>query len=406
MKKRWTRKATGGRLTRIHADRLTKHVKKSTLPKWFVRNCRRLDLDPWIIDTWITDVPVYEDGRGFAFRAWLEEGRIGCLMWMSERTPQACEAVLREAKASRAAGLYLPGTGHVPDFPVGEFDLMVEIPIVELRGDNLRCVLFDVLRPQFSESSEAALPIRIEFEPFQGWDNGGIYSLYRKTKVPLIQPDDHFRKEPVPRYVSVREPPETSKILCADRRVKVWESGEGVRLAFDKPIVMFASNEFRNEGTRFGLGAREYRESNIKAWDWPDTYLEVEDFDWPYGPYVTLFDVERNKVPFFSYDRLDGKDEEEGYTRFRLPANIRIIRGIYLPAPDLERDRNRWRASRWRGISRPSDEEYETLYGKFSIENVAARVIQCAWRRVSCNPYHVVGDRVLRARAASHVAAA
>lgn len=54
---------------------------------------------------------------------------------------------------------------------------------------------------------------------------------------------------------------------------------------------------------------------------------------------------------------------------------------------------------------KPSDAEYESLYGKFSVEAVAARVIQPEWRQVSSNPYHVVGDRVLRNRAASHVAA-
>jgi hypothetical protein len=85
-----------------------------------------------------------------------------------------------------------------------------------------------------------------------------------------------------------------------------------------------------------------------------------------------------------------------------LHSRLLVLRGIYLPAPEFARKEY---YIRW-GNMRPSDEEYETLYGKFSIENVAARVIQGAWRRVSCNPYHVVGDRVLRARAASHVAAA
>lgn len=420
VKKRWSRKATGGRLTRSHADRLTKHVKRTTLPKRVVRNYGKMGSN--IITKYICDIPVYEDGRGFAFGAWLEEGRIGCLSWMSESTPKACEAVLREAKASRAAGLYLPGTGHVPDFPVGEWDLMVEIPIEELHGGNLRCVLFDVLRPQFSESSEAALPIRIEFEPRKGYDSG--QELYRKSKVPLIQPDDFFRIDPTgwsDPFLS-----KTKKVLCADRRAKVSTSARGIRLTFDKPIVMFAPFKYGKQRTRIGLGVRGDRDQKVEALDWPIKFLAVDVFEWDHGDCMSMFeetkkDVESEMPHGIDVKTSDGEDEDlgrpnwkdilgyssdeeeepwKGYTGFRLHSRILVLRGIYLPAPKFAREKY---YIRW-GNMQPSDEEYESLYGKFSVEAVAARVIQRAWRRVSYNPYDTIGDRVLRTRAALHVA--
>ena len=111
----------------------TKHVDRRTLPAWVTR--------------WICDTPVYENGDGLAFGAMLEAGKIGCLNWMSRVDEQACQEVLREAKARRATGLYLPGKGHVPEFPVGDNDAIIEIPVNQsdlYDGCKIRCVIFDL----------------------------------------------------------------------------------------------------------------------------------------------------------------------------------------------------------------------------------------------------------------------
>ena len=373
----------------MHSGRLTKHVKRSTVPDWLISNFWTLwEMNP----KHICHIPVYEDDKGFAFSAWLEEGRIGCLNWMSKCSPQACEAVLREAKASRATGLYLPGIGHVPDFPVGENDLMVEIPTKKLQGGNLRCVLFDVLRSKFSEASSAALPITIEFEPRTSRD---------WITLPFIQPGDHFRGEQACGGEQIGgeqtcggeqacgEQTGTKKVLCADRRAQVSESARGIHLTFDRPIVMFAPFKYGKQRTRIGLGAR--RDPNIKAFDWPKKFLAVDEFDWPHGASMAMFD---ERVFKWSKNKLKCVE------LFDLHSRILVLRGIYLPAPEFASQEY---YIRW-GNESPSDAEYESLYGLFSVEACAARVIQRAWGRVSCDPHHKVGERVLRKRAALHVA--
>jgi hypothetical protein len=353
-------------------------------------------MGPDMITEYICDIPVYEDGTGFAFGAMLDEGHIGCLNWTSESTPAACDKILREAKASRAVGLYLPGAGHVPNFPVGDHDFVVEIStfksgigIHNRIHNNIRCILFDVLRSQFSETSEAALPITIEFEPREGLDCGSE-ALYNKSKIPLIQPDDYIRVDPT--GFSESYMPKTKKVLCADRRVKVFESARGLRLTFDKPIVMLAPFKYGKQRTRIGISIKGERDSNIKAFDWPRKFLAVDDFGWPCGSSMVMFD-----------EKEAGSEEDEpwkDYDRFQMHSRILVLRGIYLPAPKFAR---REYYIRW-GNMRPSYSEYETLYGKFSVEAVSARVIQRAWRRVSSNPYHSIGNRVIRNRAALHVA--
>lgn len=411
VKKRWTRKSKGCRLTRIHSDRFTKHVKKSTVPRRVIRDYGKMGRE--MRTEYICDIPVYEDGTGFAFGAWFEEGGIGCLAWTSESTPAACDKILREAKASRAVGLYLPGTGHVANFPIGEHDLIVEIPISEYTDDQIRCVLFDVSRPQFSKTSEAAFPITIEFEPREGRDYGSE-ALYNKSNIPLIQPDDYIRVDPT--GFSESYMPKTKKILCADRRVKVFESARGLRLTFDKPIVMLAPFKYGKQRTRIGISVKGDPFSKMKALDWPKDFLAVDDFEWPQGRYIAMFNEDKIKEKSEKYQWPDefaeymlSSDEEEeeeedepwkGFQHFQLHSRILVLRGIYLPAPKFARMEY---YIRW-GNMRPSYSEYETLYGKFSVEAVSARVIQRAWRRVSSNPYHSIGNRVIRNRAALHVA--
>jgi hypothetical protein len=137
-------------------------------------------------------------------------------------------------------------------------------------------VLFDVFRPQFSEASGAVLPITIEFEPRRK----EYVPFYHNFVVPLVQPGDHFRTEPT--YYTWDDAPETRKILCADRLAKVFKSGRGIRLTFDRPVVMIAPFKYGKQRTRIGLGVRGETEK-IKAFDWPRKFLAVDDFVWNEG---------------------------------------------------------------------------------------------------------------------------
>ncbi len=328
---------------------------------------------------YICDAPVFENGK-LAFGACLDPGGIGCLCWMSDVSAESCLGVLREAKACLAAGLYLPGIGHVPDFPVDDNDVLVNIPMEhdsEVQGGILRCVLFDVSSSKIAESSKNSLPITIEFEPKPAWVSKWRGLSFDNFKHPLIRPDDHIRQNIERDYNGDLKQP----LVCADRRVEVTPSALGLHVELDTPIVFVNPCGSWKARYRIAVKKKGYTRVSDAAFDWPKHYLSIDEYCVDNMVRLTMFDV---------------KDGWRGYARFNLRVQIGIFRGFYIPSSDeIEWDSSN--AVRW-GDREPSDVQYESLFGMFN-EVLTAGVIQRAWRQVSCNPHHQIGKRILHKEA-------
>ena len=208
-------------------------MKASTLLAWVLEKYKNMG-DRMLVE-YICDTPVFENGK-VAFGACLDPGSIGCLCWMFDTNEENCLDVLREAKACLAAGLYLPGRGHVPDFPVDDTDVLVNIPMEnerDIQGGILRCVLFDVLSSKIPESNTDTLPVTIEFEPKPAWEKRWCGFSFENFNVPLIRPDDHIRPNTERGYTGDLK----QSIICADRRAQVTQSAFGLHIQLDTPIV-------------------------------------------------------------------------------------------------------------------------------------------------------------------------
>jgi len=320
---------------------------------------------------------VYEDGNGLAFGAKLEAGKIGCLNWMSRVDEQACQEVLREAKARRATGLYLPGKGHVPEFPVGDNDAIIEIPVNHVDAYHpfcykIRCVIFDVVHELASKSDYKT---DIIF-------NVGSY----------FADDFSFGSA---QYVGEGE-------VDSESWMHVSESARGITLTLSCPLLLFClyGDDDSHHYIRMAIRpdpdhmydedhmkkmdemdedefCRIYRVSNANV-NWNKRFLRVEEFD---NPCITIHDEEETE---------DGHGDPwtwRGFFDVKMEIKLLVVRGFYLPRA--------FQPEFWPGKTEAS---YRSLYNSFS-EVLAAGVIQRAWRRVACNPNHRIGNRILRKEA-------
>lgn len=335
----------------------TKHVDRRTLPAWVTR--------------WICDTPVYEDGDGLAFGAMLEAGKIGCLNWMSKVDEQACQEVLREAKARRATGLYLPGKGHVPEFPIGDNDAIIEIPVNQRDynvGYKIRCVIFDVYIKDLCEYKTDISFTPACSEAYGEWNefcfgSGG----YSEGEVDI------------------------------ESWMHVSESARGMNLTLSHPLLMFgvygdddSYHSFRmhirpcdidpciDEYEMDQMNEDEILRVSIADVNWNKKFLRVEEFD---SPCITIHDEEETE------DEHGDPYTWRGFFDVKMEIKLIVIRGIYLPRT--------FQPEFWPGENEAS---YRSLYNSFS-EVIAAGVIQRAWRRVACNPNHKIGNRILRKEA-------
>lgn len=307
------------------------HFEASTVPEW-------------IANTFGCETPVYENSE-FAFGAELQSGCIGSLSWMSDSSPESCAAVLAEAKGRFVSGMYLPGRAHVPDFPVGEHDAIIDIPSLDVSDDSVRCVLFDVLKP-LEVTRPPLLPVRLRLPCSTSVPHASVFG------------DDEIED----RGGTGRE-----RDLLASRLAQVSEAPWGVRVHFDRPVVFFRQPN------------REM--SVVSAVTGTAGSLVVDP---------ACFDVNGETEQCFIL--FSGKEFQVFFER-----PLWILKGIYMEYSEVY-----FRADYedfWT-FGRPFFEVVAARVVQRAWKNFrrakAARVVQREWKRLACDPHHPVGNRLLR----------
>jgi hypothetical protein len=333
---------------------LTRHNTIETIPAWAILKFRRVCYRDH--DSVACVVPVYEDGSDFAFGASISEGGIGFLSWLSDTGEAHYRAVFDLARSVCAAGLFMPLGGGPPEFPVGDGDAVVEVPvdgIMGVLGDTavFRCVLFGV------NSKDEAAP---GTEPF----------LPLKLRIPVANAP-HLSLRPHPACLAWQgdcedesvDVDKDQKFITFHRDVRVEEFSRGTRVTLDQPVVFFAKRERMFEMSV--VSAATFTRGATSLWEarhWGCASVDSAD------PLIVSYYDGRLFIAAIKYA-------------------VWILRGWYLDP---------YRPC-CRGDDRSADDAF--YWGGFQtpfVEVCAARRIQRFWRRLRCNPHHPVGNKLLR----------